>query len=81
MRTLRKLALNAGQTFAYPRTRAEASREIERLIAAGDDGRVAKNLDRDGLLEAADAVRSTAAAIRDEEISGYGASATWSQVG
>ena len=42
---LRALANRAGQTFIYPRTRAQASREIERLRTANSLDAVEKFLE------------------------------------
>ena len=73
---LRRLAASRGQTFRYPQTRAEASTEIKRLKASRPDSRLERAVER------AEARRDTnahqdAAAIRDDEIEGYGSSARW----
>ncbi len=74
---LRGLALKCGETFAYPSTAAEASAEIERLkgrkgTGAAERRREARRLSRD-LAER----REDAAAVRSNELQGYGSSATW----
>ena len=73
---LRRLAASRGQTFRYPQTRAEASAEIKRLKANRPETRLERAVER------AEARRDTnahhdAAAIRDDEIEGYGSSARW----
>lgn len=74
---LRSLALKTGETFATPRTSAEASREIDRL-----KGRVrpalAHRLERVTTERAAVHGLPTMAGYRDDEITGYGSNATWS---
>ena len=72
---LRRLASSRGQTFRYPQTRAEASAEIKRLKASRPDTRLERAIER------AEARRDTptrdAAAVRDDEIEGYGSTARW----
>ena len=72
---LRRLASSGGQTFRYPQTRAAASAEIKRLQASRPDSRL------DRAIERAEARWETpggdAAAVRDDEIEGYGSSARW----
>ena len=83
MRYLRDLADRLGQSFSYPATRHQASNEIARLkaLSRGRD----RGLDRDS------ARRERLATSRDmaeqfggdsrhtaDEVTGYGASATWS---
>ena len=74
---LRALANRTGQTFTYPTTVAEASREIERLKQAQPATRLDNRLiDR----EIADAIAcgdADATRVRSSEISGHGSSATW----
>ena len=74
---LRALANRTGQTFTYPTTVAEASREIERLKQAQPATRLDNRLiDR----EIADAIAcgdADATRVRSSEVSGHGSSATW----
>jgi hypothetical protein len=76
MQTLRRLAAERGQSFAYPETRGEASREIRRLLGAQRSHRSEVAEDRKAVgrasRESLDAVR-----VRDDEVQGYGSSATW----
>lgn len=76
LRWLRILAQHKGETFATPRTRAEASREIARLRSRRSSPRVERAQERDdiswGLAES-----GPASAVRADEIAGYGASAHW----
>src|SRR3954451_6819375 len=75
---LRRLAVSRGQTFRTPHTRAEASAEIKRLRS------LAPNSRRERAIERIDGERHVrregfdAAAVRPDEVEGYGADATWS---
>jgi hypothetical protein len=76
LRYLRDLALSRGETFAVPRTRAEASAEIERLLARRGLTRAAKALEHwDD--RAIDRRSAPATAVLPEEVEGYGANARW----
>jgi hypothetical protein len=77
---LKALAARAGQSFSYPSSFAQASCEIQRLKQITTTGftfaelqaeQVARTLHDDLLLDYSPAFRAG-------EISGYGASATWS---
>ena len=74
LRCLRSLAMQAGQSFAMPRTKTEASQEITRLRSAT---RARRGEPRGR--EAYDSSErfSSATAIHDDEITGYGATARW----
>jgi hypothetical protein len=77
LRYLKQLAERAGQTFTYPHTSAQASREITRLKQARPSSHAELEIER----EIADAVavgEQDAAQVRDEEISGYGSNCRWS---
>jgi hypothetical protein len=71
---LKALAARTGQTFTWPRTRAQASREIRQLRGVRGSGFTFGELQAE---EADGEARHDAPAIRSEEIAGYGASATW----
>jgi hypothetical protein len=80
--TLRRLANQTGTSFASPRTRWDASREISRLIklANGTDHR----LEHDTMRRERRAITvdlaerpHDATAIRDDEVTGWGSSAHW----
>lgn len=84
MRYLRDLANRLGQTFTYPATRRHAAAEIDRLkqLARGRE----RLLDRDTarrerLATSRDLAENFggASAVRPDEVSGFGSSATWSQ--
>jgi hypothetical protein len=74
---LTDLAKEAGESFTYPPTRAKASAEITRLLgrkklSPAERRREAfKTRSRDGERQ------GDAAAVRDDEIAGYGSTATW----
>ena len=76
LRYLKRLAERTGATFAYPQTKAEASREIERLKGRPSSTRsdVVREL-RAVSRELGE--RGGAAAVRPNEVSGYGSSARW----
>lgn len=76
MRYLRDLAAQRGESFAYPRTVAEASAEIERLKGRRRSSATERRVER---LEVSRdmAARGGAAAVRESEVIGYGSSARW----
>jgi hypothetical protein len=76
LRYLRGLAESRGESFAYPRSVAEASAEIERLKSCRPEGRADRRRERLGVARSM-AKRGDATAVRDEEIVGYGSSARW----
>ena len=82
LRYLRDLALRTGQSFAYPSTAAEASREIDRLkglrrTSAADRRRERLEVGRDMAGR-----RGGAARVRlEEETEGWGSTAAWSTFG
>jgi hypothetical protein len=73
LRYLRTLANRTATTFALPATRREASREIERLIALSQlqPSPLAEPVHPEALEDA------YATAVRPEEVTGFGSSATW----
>jgi hypothetical protein len=79
LRLLRSLAHNSGQTFAYPRTKRQASAEIRRLLDVIGDTPIEQLLEQRVEAERLSEVHppANAAAIRDDEIDGYGAHAHW----
>src|SRR4051794_28795475 len=73
---IRRLAMERGVSFTPPRTKAEASRLIGELKKRersdrGDQRRELKAIRAD-LAIARDAAR-----VRDDEVTGYGSTATW----
>jgi hypothetical protein len=77
LRYLRDLANSRGQTFRYPETRAQASVEIRRLRACKADSRLQRAIERSEGERAVPREQFDAAAVRPEEISGYGSHARW----
>jgi hypothetical protein len=73
---LRTLATERGQTFAIPHTRAQASREIARLMAHRPSTWSEATLDRRAVSRDLTRTGDTAAP-QSHEIVGYGASARW----
>jgi hypothetical protein len=76
LRLLRALALERGESFATPQTRAQAGREIGRLKARKRSTRIDRAIDR-GEVSRRLAAGGDDARVRCSEITGYGASATW----
>jgi hypothetical protein len=73
---LRRLAERAGQSFAYPATRADASKELQRLGKAEKSTAAERAIDRKEIVRD-DHPMHSAARIYDDEIEGYGSSARW----
>ena len=76
LRYLRDLALQRGETFAYPASAAEAHAEIDRLRGRPRACRGERRAEDAAVSRAMDA-RGDAAAVRDSELTGYGSSARW----
>ena len=76
LRFLRSLALQRGESFAYPTTAGQASAEIERLESRPRGSHTERRIERQQLSREM-AARGGAAAIRESEIVGYGSSAHW----
>lgn len=74
---LRDLALGRGQTFAYPKTFEEASREIKRLLKGERTPRADRRQEARAISAEMAERRGDSARIRDHELGGYGASAHW----
>jgi hypothetical protein len=75
---LKALANRSGQTFTYPRTSSDASREIQRLKKVRPSSRIElERLDLTG----EQAAREANCDVRVDlsEIEGYGSTATWSR--
>ena len=76
---LRSLANRAGQTFTYPRTRGQASREIQRLKQAEPSSRTERQMERKDIADAIANGPQDATRVTDRELDGYGSSATWKE--
>jgi hypothetical protein len=73
---LRHLAEERGQSSSYPRTRAGASAEIKRLLAAAHSLPRERRRDRDAVgREAREQLDATL--VRGDEIRGHGSQAEW----
>ena len=75
---LRSLATRTGQTFAYPHTRREASREIQRLNRRSRARATERSIERKDIADAIARGPEDAAAVRPDEVAGFGSTATWS---
>jgi hypothetical protein len=74
---LKALAIRAGQSFEWPQTRSQASREIRRLNAVAPT----HDLPTESDLAAERAARqaNNDVPVRPFEVAGFGSTATWSQ--
>ena len=78
---LKALAKRTGQTFTWPKTSSAASREIARLKAIRQTGFTFAELQSENEARElhGDPPLAYGTAIRDDEISGYGSTATWNR--
>jgi hypothetical protein len=77
---LKALANRTGQTFTYPTTSGDASREIQRLKAVRPSSRIERELERHDLAaERAAREANCDVPVNRSEIEGYGSTATWRQ--
>ena len=74
---LRDLAAQRGQSFAYPATAAEASREIKRLHRLRRTARSDVARERRQIADDMATRRGDHARVPDAEITGSGSSARW----
>ncbi len=75
-RYLRSLSQRTGTSFTPPATKAEASREIERLKKLSSSPRHERDEDRSAIERAP---RGGSAAVRRSEVDGYGSNCRWSR--
>jgi hypothetical protein len=73
LRFLKSLAERTGTSFTYPKSRREASSEIDRLIQLRDSGHAPSP----EIMRADDRSPVYATAVAPDEVSGYGSSASW----
>jgi hypothetical protein len=74
---LKVLADRAGQTFTYPITREEASLQINRLKRAEPSTRTERRVERKQIADAIATGPHDSTRVRDDELVGYGSTATW----
>jgi hypothetical protein len=74
---LKELAMERGQSFAYPQTFAEAGAQIKRLMARKPTRRSERRREIRQVHQDFAERRGGSAAVRPSEIRGYGSSATW----
>jgi hypothetical protein len=77
LRYLRYLAASRGESFAYPQTRAQASEEIGRLKGRARTPSAERRREEQAVRDRVAAGAGDGASVRDEEIGGYGSSASW----
>jgi len=73
---LKDLAMETGKSFTWPKTSGQAHVEIDRLLALPASSKAERRLESEQLPEDFAMGRRDAAAIRPDEIGGYGATAT-----
>ena len=78
---LRDLAMQKGQSFAWPRTQREASEEIERLKKVRRTSRADRRREMREVRRDMASGRGDAARVRDKELAGYGSTARWADDG
>ncbi|RKQ90537.1 hypothetical protein C8N24_0342 [Solirubrobacter pauli] len=74
---LRTLAMRTGQTFVTPTSKRQAAAEIDRLQGATPSTRVERYLDQKAVWDRDTNRAPNLAAIREDEVTGYGSTATW----
>ncbi len=77
-RYLRQLAEQTGTSFTPPKTKAEATREIERLLSRGRDARGDQLRDRRTVQHDLQAGAGDAVRHQPAETTGYGSKCQWS---
>jgi hypothetical protein len=74
---LKDLALRAGQTFEPPRDQAHCSAQIKQLLRAPRSTTTERSMDRQAVSRGLAESAGGATRVRDDETTGYGASARW----
>lgn len=77
MAHLRRLAGRCGCSFAWPQTKGQASREIDRLEGLERMLRSDRRREDKAVRDAVASGPRDAAAVREDETAGYGSSARW----
>jgi hypothetical protein len=77
MKYLRDLATATGRSFTWPTTQREASEEIEALQKFDRTSRADRRRETRAIRGDMARGRGGAAAVRDDELRGYGSTATW----
>jgi len=76
LRCLRALALRTGTTFTTPKTKAQASREIDRIKRVQSLTSAEKRVEQDRLRTDRDRLLA-ASTVKAQEITGHGSTAKW----
>jgi len=77
LKYIRALALQRGRTFTPPRTKSEASQLINELKRTPPNSITERREDLRAVRDAMHTRSGDAARIRDDELDGYGSTATW----
>jgi hypothetical protein len=75
---LEDLAKKAGESFTYPPTRGKASAEITRLLARKSLSSAERHREAIEAWSREGERHGDAAAVREDEVAGWGSTATWS---
>jgi hypothetical protein len=78
LRYLRQLAEWTGTSFSLPTTRAQASREIERLRQRPRSTAAERRAERKSVIRDLDE-QQTASSVQADEITGHGSDCRWSR--
>lgn len=74
---LKELTDETGETFIWPKSYGAASKEIKRLIATKRTSRADRRREAAQLSDDLATRFGDAASVRDDELSGYGSTASW----
>lgn len=69
--------MSTGQSFSWPKTQKEARDEIDRLLGAKPTSRADRRRETREVRDDMARGRGGAAAVRPDELSGYGSAASW----
>jgi hypothetical protein len=75
---LRTLAQRTGQTFTWPQTTQEASAQIRRLKGTPPSSRLERRIEHKQIADQIASGPADSARVRDDEILGWGSTASWS---
>jgi hypothetical protein len=75
---LRTLAQRTGQTFTWPQSTQEAGAQIRRLKGTRPSSRLERRIEHKQIADQIASGPADSARVRDDEILGWGSTATWS---
>jgi hypothetical protein len=77
LKLLKRLAEETGETFIWPRSPRAAGEEIERLLDTKPTSRTDRRRESAQLSDDLATKFGDAASVRDDELAGYGSTASW----